>query len=380
MMKYYQYIREIARLIFAQMMGRIGEDERYKLEDWKNASPENEKLYAKYVSEKFVADKFRFIQENNTEEAYREFSKSVDALIRHRRIYCFCRYAAFALLLIGLGILFYPDSVQQKQDIPLISDINPGSCKAILTLSDGKQVHISDTTYSVYTELETENKKNDSLRYHTITIPRGGEYFFTLSDGSRIWMNSESEVRFPLQFCGGHREISMSGEVFFQIARDTSSPFLIHTRQGDIRVLGTSFNVRDYANEPLLTTTLVSGKVAFNKSDGKFILSPGEQLQMNRQSGDVTVAAVNTRLYCSWKDGRFVFEKQRLEEIMLSIERWYDIQVIYEDENLKNLLFSGNIKRYDKLEPLLEMLKLVNKVDIVATGNQIAIRYNKENR
>ncbi|MEG2792117.1 MAG: DUF4974 domain-containing protein, partial [Odoribacter sp.] len=94
----------------------------------------------------------------------------------------------------------------------------------------------------------------------------------------------------------------------------------------------------------------------------------------------VTVAAVNTRLYCSWKDGRFVFEKQRLEEIMLSIERWYDIQVIYEDENLKNLLFSGNIKRYDKLEPLLEMLKLVNKVDIVATGNQIAIRYNKENR
>lgn len=381
MMKRSEYIREIADLIFACIMGRIGGKERQKLEKWRNDSPENSQLYEKYLSETFVADKFRFVRENDVETAYAELLQKIDGSCRRRRrIFRVCRYAAVVLLLLGFGILFYPYRSTEKQEFPVISPIAPGSYKAILTLSDGERVHISDTAHAAYAGYEKASGPEDSLKYHTITIPRGGEYVVTLSDGSRVWMNSESEIRFPLQFSKDRRELSMSGEVFFQVSRDTSAPFLVHTRHGDIRVLGTSFNIRDYSDEKFLETTLVSGKVEFEKADGKFVLNPGEQLRMDRQTGKTAVSVVNALLYCSWKDGRFVFEKQRLEDIMTTVSRWYDIEVIYEQEELKNLLFTGNIRRYGELEPLLEMLKLVNKVDIMTEGNTVFIRHSKENR
>lgn len=380
MTKQYKYIQEVAGLIFARIMGRLSAEERQKLEEWKNTSPENNLLYEKYLSEIFLAEKLRFVRANDTQTAYEEFIQKTDRFLRRKRIFRICRYAAAGFLLIGAGSLFYPHRSTEKQASPAISSIAPGSYKAILTLSDGKQVNISDTTYTAYTIYEKATGPEDTLKYHTVTIPRGGEYVLTLSDGSRVWMNSESEIRFPLQFGKDRRELSMSGEIFFQVSRDTSAPFLIHTRHGDVRVLGTSFNIRDYSDEEFLATTLVSGKIEFEKSDEKFVLTPGEQLHMDRETGKHVISTVNTLLYCSWKDGRFVFEKQRLEDIMTTISRWYNIKVIYEKGELRDLLFTGNIKRYGELEPLLEMLKLVNKVDIITEGNTITIGNSKENR
>ena len=213
--------------------------------------------------------------------------------------------------------------------------------------------------------------------YHTITIPRGGEYDLLLSDGSRLRMNSESEVRVPVTFEKGQREVFMKGEIYFDIVRDSLAPFVVHTRQGDIRVLGTSFNVRDYQDEDFLETTLVDGKVAFERKGDCSYLKPGEQLRLNKKNGKTTVEAVDVLLYCSWKDGRFVFEKQRLEEIMNTIARWYNIEVFYESSSVKDILFTGNIKRYSDLDQVVNMLKLINKIDIDIKDRNVFVRSNE---
>ena len=166
----------------------------------------------------------------------------------------------------------------------------------------------------------------------------------------------------------------MSGEIYFEIARDTAVPFIVHTDRGNIKVLGTSFNVRDYQDETFLETTLVSGKIAFNQSEKEVYLKPNEQLRLNKENGETTVEMVDVRLYCSWKEGRFVFEKERLENIMNTISRWYNINVSYEDQAVKDILFTGNIKRYGDLEQVIEMLKLINKIDIEVKGNDVFIK------
>ncbi len=258
----------------------------------------------------------------------------------------------------------------------------PGTCKAVLTQPDGLKVDISNTSYLDYitnkslpvVSMEKEELDTLPLRYYTITIPRGGEYSLTLSDGSILTMNSESEIRIPENFDKRQRDVYMSGEIYFEIARDTAVPFIVHTDRGNIKVLGTSFNVRDYQDETFLETALVSGKIAFNQSEKEVYLKPNEQLRLNKENGETTVEMVDVRLYCSWKEGRFVFEKERLENIMNTISRWYNINVSYEDQAVKDILFTGNIKRYGDLEQVIEMLKLINKIDIEVKGNDVFIK------
>ena len=190
-------------------------------------------------------------------------------------------------------------------------------------------------------------------------------------------MNSESEIRVPVTFEKGQREVFMKGEIYFDIVRDSLAPFVVHTHQGDIRVSGTSFNVRDYQDENFLETTLVNGKVAFERGGNYSYLKPGEQLRLNKEDGKTTVETVDVLLYCSWKDGRFVFEKQRLEVIMNTIARWYNINVFYESSSVKDILFTGNIKRYSDLEQVVNMLKLINKIDIEIKDRNVFVRSNE---
>lgn len=369
----YSYISELADLIFRCFTGQISKKEERQLDDWRESSPHHEQLYRKFTSEQFISEKFRFVEENNVEDAYAEFLQKVEWKIRKKRRLHLYRYAAVAVLFLSFGAFTLLRQISSETELSLVRPITPVGYKAILTLGNGEIIHLYDTTYSSYSIQKPTHGQPDSLQYRTITIPRGGEYVLDLSDGTRVWLNSESEIHFPQQFAGKCREVVITGEVYFQVARDTSCPFIIHTGKGDIRVLGTSFNVRDYDYETFLETTLVSGKIAFCHLEKEILLSPGEQLRLDRKSGEVSVMAVNTQLFCSWKDGRLVFEKERLADIMSTIALWYDVEVVFENEDLENLLFTGNVKRYDDLEALLDMLRLINKVNIRVEGRKIMI-------
>ena len=378
-----KHITYIADLIIAELTGKIDDAGRNELENWKHESPEHLRLYNLYQSPDFIARKFEFIKEYSAIEAYQEFAGRVKQAKRQKRTLVLYRYVAAVVLLFVLGGSFYFFHDTKDESIVFVQKIQPGSCKAILTEPDGTKIDISDTTFLAFVQKSVMSRKNEEEKevvetlYHTITIPRGGEYDLLLSDGSRLRMNSESEIRVPVTFEKGQREVFMKGEIYFDIVRDSLAPFVVHTHQGDIRVLGTSFNVRDYQDEDFLETTLVNGKVAFEREGNYSYLKPGEQLRLNKEDGKTTVETVVVLLYCSWKDGRFVFEKQRLEVIMNTIARWYNINVFYESSSVKDILFTGNIKRYGDLEQVVSMLKLINKIDIKIKDRNVFVRSNE---
>ena len=378
-----KHITHIADLIVAELTGKIDDAGRRELEKWKYETPEHLRLYDLYQSTDIVARKFEFIKEYSAIEAYQEFAGRVKQAKRQKRTLVLYRYVAAVVLLFVLGGSFYFFHDTKDESIVFVQKIQPGSCKAILTEPDGTKIDISDTTFLAFVQKSVMSRKNGEEKvvaetlYHTITIPRGGEYDLLLSDGSRLRMNSESEIRVPVTFEKGQREVFMKGEIFFDITRDSLAPFVVHTHQGDIRVLGTSFNVRDYQDEDFLETTLVNGKVAFEREGNYSYLKPGEQLRLNKEDGKTTVETVDVLLYCSWKDGRFVFEKQRLEVIMNTIARWYNINVFYESSSVKDILFTGNIKRYGDLEQVVSMLKLINKIDIKIKDRNVFVRSNE---
>ena len=378
-----KHITYIADLIIAELTGKIDDAGRNELENWKHESPEHLRLYNLYQSPDFIARKFEFIKEYSAIEAYQEFAGRVKQAKRQKRTLVLYRYVAAVVLLFVLGGSFYFFHDTKDESIVFVQKIQPGSCKAILTEPDGTKIDISDTTFLAFVQKSVMSRKNEEEKevvetlYHTITIPRGGEYDLLLSDGSRLRMNSESEIRVPVTFEKGQREVFMKGEIYFDIVRDSLAPFVVHTHQGDIRVLGTSFNVRDYQDENFLETTLVNGKVAFERGGNYSYLKPGEQLRLNKEDGKTTVETVDVLLYCSWKDGRFVFEKQRLEVIMNTIARWYNINVFYESSSVKDILFTGNIKRYGDLEQVVSMLKLINKIDIKIKDRNVFVRSNE---
>lgn len=378
-----KHITHIADLIIAELTGKIDDAGRNELENWKHETPEHLRLYNLYQSPDFIARKFEFIKEYSAIEAYQEFAGRVKWAKHRKRTLALYRYVAAVVLLFVLSGSFYFFHDTKDESIAFVQKIQPGSCKAILTEPDGTKIDISDTTFLAFVQKSVMSRKNGEEKevvetlYHTITIPRGGEYDLLLSDGSRLRMNSESEIRVPVTFEKGQREVFMKGEIYFDIVRDSLAPFVVHTHQGDIRVLGTSFNVRDYQDEDFLETTLVNGKVAFEREGNYSYLKPGEQLRLNKEDGKTTVETVDVLLYCSWKDGRFVFEKQRLEVIMNTIARWYNINVFYESSSVKDILFTGNIKRYSDLEQVVNMLKLINKIDIEIKDRNVFVRSNE---
>ncbi len=383
----FDHITRIADLVAAELIGKLTEAEKKELEAWKNKSPENLLLYKQYQSEEFVASKFKFVRDNDLHVAYREFVQKRDHFVRRKRRLVFYRSAVAVALLFIVGSILLTRENKVTSPVQMMK-IEPGGCRAVLTLVNGEKVNLSDTCYLSYAEkeyqaicnLKGKQSLSDSIFYHVITIPRGGEYALTLSDGSHVKMNAESEIRVPVHFEKNKREVYMSGEVFFDVARDSTAPFVVHTRQGNIQVLGTSFNVRDYSDENFLEATLISGRIAFRRDGLLSNIKPGEQLRVNKVSGETVLEAVDVRLYCSWKDGRFVFEKQRLEDIMNTLSRWYNINVHYEDSSMKDILFTGNIKRYGDWDQVIEMLKLVNKIDIETTGNDVFIKGGNKNR
>lgn len=275
------------------------------------------------------------------------------------------RYAAMILLAVGVSVYFYyyqdPALPQQEkatvqQEIRL-DDVAPGFDKAILTLSNGKQVALDETNTTVISDggvVINKDKgelvygKTNIVAYNTMTTPRGGQYRLTLPDGTQIWLNAASSITYPTAFVGEERKVEISGEVYFEVAKNAAMPFKVKLRDGsEIRVLGTHFNVNTYADEPSVRTTLLEGSVMINNN---VVLQPGQAYS----NGKVTEA--DTEAAVAWKNGVFIFNKDNLASVMRQLSRWYDVEVEYQG-NLLSRTFSGKIKRDLGLLDLLDGLK-----------------------
>ena len=267
--------------------------------------------------------------------------------------------------------------------------ITPGGVKAILQSEDGKMIDLTSSTSSHIVTSDGLVLVNDSLKglrfdqsklenqpmkYHTLAVPVGGEYHFTLADGTRVWVNSASEVRFPNCFSGKKREIYVKGEVYLEVARDEKHPFVVHAGENEVRVLGTRFNLTAYPDEQEVITTLVEGSVEFWNDQSSIRLKPGEQSVLDRETNNLEKQKVDVSIYTSWVSGTYEYERMPLSDITRQLSRWYDVQFVYETTEFSNHPFTGVVKRDQSLEEVLSIIEKTTNIKFKISGRTIIIK------
>ena len=300
------------------------------------------------------------------------------------------KIAAAIIILIGTGTFIYfqqsPRYEVHYDDI-IFTEVHPGGRKAFLIKHDGQEVELGCDTGRISEQnginihvdstglrYETGNTQAlDETLYNTLVIPCGGEYSLTLSDGTKVWLNADSELKYPVEFSGDTREVTMSGEAYFEVTKQEGKPFIVKTSLGNITVLGTEFNVCNYPEKEKLVTTLVKGKVSCSLPNGKnIILAPDQQLRVEK-AGTCELRTVNTKYFTCWKDGMFLFEEMRLEEILEQLARWYDIHIFYTSEVVKNLHFSGDLSRFKNIDTFIEMFEKSSDAKLTLKGKTLMV-------
>lgn len=306
-------------------------------------------------------------------------------------------YAAAAILLIFSAGLIYTFRINPKDALPqesaknISKPIRPGGDKAVLTLSDGSEVILdgSETVTAIDEPgASISNKQQGQLVYNTVTAPgnvkaeninnkistpRGGQYQVILADGTKVWLNASSSLSFPTYFAGTERRVQVTGEAYFEVAKNTEMPFKVEVNGSTIRVLGTHFNVMAYEDEAVTSTTLLEGSVEITKNSKKALLKPGQQAAVANATGVININRVNTDQFVAWKAGKFIFADDGIEEIMRKLSRWYDIDVVYQSENLSDKVFTGTISRFENITEVLRMLELTGTIHFKVSGRRVTV-------
>ena len=380
-------IFQLARIIAASLKGNANDEEQRTLREWLSVSTRNKKIYDEFKDGKRLEQKIVESQQINWKNDYQHFITKRQRTRKNRRMKTIIRYAAILTLpIVAAGIFLLQKN--DRQTIVSISEvIKPGEHKAVLITGGGERITLSDSTLSPIQEQNgmivnvTNNKVSyilpeDSLCtqgspiFNTLQIPRGGEYFLTLADGTEVWLNAETEIRYPVQFTGDKRVVYHDVEAYFTVAPDKNKPFTVVSTHASVSVLGTQFNFRAYPDERDVQTTLVSGSVIMQSEKYKqqIKLVPGEQGVLEKNSAKLMKQEVNTYLYTAWKDGRFAFRDARLEDLFNILARWYDLSVFYQSPEAKDIRFTGDLNKTDDFKSILKIIEQNERV--IFTVNQ----------
>lgn len=380
---------EIARIIQKSLKGKLSESEERQLSGWRKVSDENERAFQRMISEDFYTIGMEKLEMYDSRVAYGRFLQKKYQQRRKRRFLInMARVAAVALPFVIALVLYVGLNREEEQMVrpSLASNILPGTSKAVLTLANGQMIPLGkeatdSTIITDGTQISASGSgvtyasgvESESVVYNKLEIPRGGEFCLTLSDGTRVWLNSETSIQYPVAFGAKERRVFVQGEAYFEVAKDAKKPFAVQFMSSSVTVLGTSFNIRAYPEEKRSQTTLAEGSVRIYSPGSSMLLKPGEQAEVSALSGEMVKQEVEVKNFTSWKDGRFVFEQQPLEDIMRTLERWYDIRVIFKDEGAKRISLSGNMKRYGDFSQVMKMLQMTGDVRFELHGNDVYI-------
>lgn len=395
-MEEYSQNTEIVRLILKKTEESISEEEDLRLKNWLNEREENKSLYLKIRDSSNYKKWEKAYSEIDIAAGWDNFSKKKIRQRRERIKIQILKYAAIILFPLAIGICLFPihKQINNKQGIVQLSSIKPGTAKAILILNNGKSVLLDEkanlqiqekdgTSIQKYLGSLHYSKANtgntSKAEYNIIAIPRGGEFRLTLSDGTHIYLNSLSKLKYPTHFSGNNRTVELSGEAYFDVIHNPQKPFIVKTGERYVKVLGTSFNVN--ADEPsgVIATTLVKGKVMINGINRQktFILAPNDQAVYSSHNDKITIKKVDVSLFTAWKDGKFIFRDLRLEDIMNTLTKWYSANVFYKDNKARNMRFSGSLNRYGDIYQFLDIIKSTNNVEIKTELNSIVFSSKK---
>lgn len=386
----YRNKKKISHLIFKYIDGSISEDELSVLEEWKNKSDKNMNLFDRIVSVENFKEYYKLDSKIDKKEAWRKVSEKLglDVYAKTRRVLA---YAAVIILPLLVSYFFVVENKKDIQKVPVIakSIIKPGSSKAKLILSDGKTISLGEvkkarkikSSYGVdivsddeqikYRRYNKLNKINQN-KYNEIIVPKGGEYSLVLSDGSRIKLNSNTRLRYPLAFSDKKRLVYLKGEAFFEVKHSVSNPFIVSVDKMKVKVYGTRFNVNSNLHSKV-ETVLVEGKVSMLLGKKEYTLKPSQLGSLNLKTSNVKIKKVDTDLYTSWIDNEFIFRDNRLEDILHTLSLWYNIDIEFLHEDLKELRFSANLKRYKNVDVILKSMEETLSVKFIIRNKKIIV-------
>lgn len=393
----------IAGLIGKFLSAELSSEEEAELKAWVEESDEHKELWERMTDPQYVQEHMQYWEDNKDKTAYwKQLSAEISGRgpsvqVIARKVW---RYAAILLplaVICGAGFYFFSKQDQTDKGTPHVADthIMPQGKVAQLILADGKKVDLNGSLEEAITEkdgtkvhnsssalsyVSAAAARNSDILYNTLVTPRGGEYRIDLADGTKVWLNTASSLRYPTRFNGKERKVYLSGEAYFEVARDTAHPFIVSADGTDITVLGTKFNVSAYPDDPSQKTTLAEGSVWIKNAgqsaedrDG-VILQPGYEAVIARNGGSIQVNKANVEAALAWKNGMFIFESESLGSLMRKLSRWYNVEVKYDNGVDTMFHFTGRIRRYDDIAGILRWIELTRKVGFVFEGRELHVK------
>lgn len=369
-----------AYLIGSFIQENLSEEEEEELDLWIQQSDHHMQIFEDLTEDTMVDDYMRWYSGINTEQKLEEVKQRLQ-FRKPPGVRSFWRYAAAAsiMILLGTGIYFWAFRNKQQPtltDQPKLSDIAPGQLSATLILGDGTTINlanIKDTLISSEVRIENGiviyNNAGSEPEYHEISIPRKGFYELVLPDGSKVWINSSSSIRFPSRFIGNERRVTVTGETYFEVAKDAAHPFIVTANGIDIKAVGTAFNINAYPNEAGLKITLTEGSINVSQLPKNELLVPGQQVLI---TGDQWVTSlVEISPVIAWTKNQFKLKSTTIDEVMRMMERWYDAKIIYKDNITDH--FTGTISRNVPVSHVLKLLAATGEVHFEIAGDTIIV-------
>ena len=389
---------EIERKIFLiknYLEDNLSVAEEEELRVWLDESPKHRETFQRIRDKKILFAKLEYRQRQEKETDWKVICRKT-GIGSSRRLW-YIRVARYAAVFFGLCLgvwLYFRAQVSQPQESTLaaisMDTICPGYKQAYIELKSGERIALGNTGNKQEKRIKgmvlKEEKDGvmilpgDSLADKAvavekswIVVPRGGEYQLILPDGTKVWLNSASKLKYPVAFTGGQRKVFLEGEAYFEVAADTVHPFLVETSGMSVTVLGTGFNVMAYPEEMEAAVTLVHGKVGVQTDHRQQILQPDEQYVYQTTTRRGTVRKVDVSQYVDWKDGILNFDSMPLEELTRRLGRWYDVDFFFVAEELKTLKYSGAFKKYNDIRYVLNIIEEITNVQFVLNERTIVV-------
>jgi transmembrane sensor len=374
-----KYPLEVADLIVKFLNDKLDSEEKDKLEVWVSESEKNRLLFERMKNHGYLKEQLSGYYHIDQDTIWNKIIKRIPGKkVRRLMLPRSYWYAAAAIIILFGAGAFYLFKNNNIKETPIRAqniknDLPPGGNKATLTLANGSTIILDNAKNGILAQqsgtqvLKTgtgqlaysaSGDKTVEMLYNRVSTPRGGQYQLTLPDGSKVWLNAASSIRFPVAFAGRERKVEISGEAYFEVSKDKSRPFKVSILPSftEVEVLGTEFNINAYTDEATLNATLIEGSVRITRQGTVKMLTPGQQAQVSGNGQIVLNENVNLETVVAWKNGWFNFKRTDLRSIMMQISRWYDVEVIFTGDT-RDEHFSGIVSRDKKVSEVLKIME-----------------------
>lgn len=379
----------IAEWLAARFTGTATDEDERELREWEGEDERRRRFVGRVLDRENFERNEKELAHYPSGEAWERVKVRLGADGRRTEMWRWMvRCAAVLVLLLAGGVVWWWLGTDEEETVrPTRYKIMAGGTGARLTTGDGEVIDIvagqcfeqretdgtlvkADSAGIIY---RSDTTGRDTTVWNTMETLTGMEYTLALADGSRVYMNAETRITFPVDFRGVERRVRLEGEAYFEVAKDASKPFVVETGDVEVRVLGTEFNVRAYKGEREVAATLVEGRVAVSDSVTHRVIAPGEQAVCGRDGGGIEVRKVDVSLYTAWKSGKFVFRNETLGDVMAYLSRWYGFRYRFVDERVAGVRIGASMDRYAEMTPIIEMMRRTGLVNVTQVDDMLYI-------